>query len=79
MGMSGARVWDAYQQGQIEEIRNYCESDVLNTYLVFLNYERSRGNLDPVQYRDECERVRETLKTSDLPHLIEFEAAWQDA
>ena len=76
--MSGARVWDAYQQGQIEEIRNYCETDVLNTYLVFLNFERSRGNLDEVEYRAECARVRDSLKASEQPHLIEFEAAWID-
>jgi predicted PolB exonuclease-like 3'-5' exonuclease len=78
MGMSGAKVWDAYQQGQIEEIRNYCETDVLNTYLVYLNFERSRGNLDQVGYRAECERVRESLKTSEHAHLVAFEAAWFD-
>ena len=78
MGMSGAKVWDAYQQGEIEQIRNYCETDVLNTYLVFLNYERSRGNLDQTGYRAECERVRESLKASGLSHLVDFEAAWFD-
>jgi hypothetical protein len=50
----------------------------LNTYLVFLNFERSRGNLDQVQYRSECERVRDSLKSSELPHLMEFESAWHD-
>jgi len=78
MGMSGAKVWDAYQQGRIEEIRNYCETDVLNTYLLFLTFERSRGNLDAVEYRNECERVRNDLKASEMPHLVDFEAAWND-
>jgi len=78
MGMSGAKVWGAYQQGQIGDIRNYCETDVLNTYLVYLNFERSRGNLDQTQYRAECDLVRENLKASELPHLREFEAAWID-
>jgi predicted PolB exonuclease-like 3'-5' exonuclease len=78
MGMSGAKVWDAYQQGEIEQIRNYCETDVLNTYLVFLNFERSRGNIDQTRYLEECERVRENLKASELQHLIDFEAAWFD-
>jgi predicted PolB exonuclease-like 3'-5' exonuclease len=31
-GMSGADVWDKYQQGALDEIRQYCETDVLNTY-----------------------------------------------
>ncbi len=78
MGMSGAKVWDAYQQGHIQQIRNYCETDVLNTYLVYLNFERNRGNLDQPQYQAECQRVRDELKASGLEHLIEFEAAWVD-
>jgi len=78
MGMSGAKVWDAYQQGRIEEIRDYCETDVLNTYLVYLNFERSRGNLDQTGYRAECRLVRESLQASGRQHLIDFESAWQD-
>jgi predicted PolB exonuclease-like 3'-5' exonuclease len=78
MGMSGAKVWDAYQQGRIEEIRDYCETDVLNTYLVFLNFERSRGHLDAIRYADECRLVRESLRESGRQHLIDFEAAWHD-
>ena len=77
MGMSGAKVWDSYQAGRIEEIRDYCETDVLNTYLVYLNYERNRGNFDQAGYEAECARVREELKASEKPHLLEFEAAWQ--
>lgn len=79
MGMSGAKVWDAYQQGEIQRIRDYCETDVLNTYLVYLNLERNRGNLDQKQYQVECQRVRDELKASGLDHLLEFEAAWIDA
>lgn len=79
MGMSGAKVWDAYQQGQIQAIRDYCETDVLNTYLVYLNFERSRGNLDQTQYRAECKRLREQLQASELQHLLDFESAWLDA
>ena len=78
MGMSGARVWEAYQQGQVKEIRDYCETDVLNTYLVFLNFERSRGNLDQTQYQAECRLTREELKASSEQHLLDFESAWLD-
>src|SRR3989338_3665701 len=48
MGHSGAEVWEQFQQGNLEGIRNYCETDVLNTYLVYLRYELMRGNLDDV-------------------------------
>ena len=79
MGMSGAGVWDAYQRGEIQEIRDYCETDVLNTFLVYLNFERSRGNLDPIQYQSECDLVRKELKQSEQQHLLDFEAAWPEA
>jgi len=78
MGMSGANVWDTYLKGDIQSIRNYCEIDVLNTYLVYLNYERNRGNLDATQYGQECQRVRDTLKASGHEHFQGFEKAWVD-
>ena len=78
MGMSGAGVWDAYQQGRIAEIRDYCQTDVLNTYLVYLTWERNRGNLDETAYTAECQRVREALESSDAQHLLDFAAAWHD-
>ena len=31
--------------GQIEEVTRYCESDVLNTYRVWLIYELFRGSI----------------------------------
>ncbi len=78
MGMSGSKVWEAYQQDQIKEIRDYCETDVLNTYLVYLNFERSRGNLDQTQYQAECQLARQELKASAMQHLLDFESAWID-
>lgn len=36
MGMDGSKVWDAFQQGQLQEIRDYCETDAANTYLMFM-------------------------------------------
>jgi 3'-5' exonuclease len=76
MGMSGGKVWDTYLAGDIQSIRDYCETDVLNTYLVYLNYERSRGNLDQTQYLQECQIVRKALIDSEQDHLVEFNSAW---
>jgi predicted PolB exonuclease-like 3'-5' exonuclease len=77
MGMSGDQVWDAWQDGKIEAIRNYCEIDVLNTYLVFLRYELMRGRKTPAGYETECKKVRELLKMEDKPHFTEFLHAWK--
>lgn len=77
MGMSGDKVWDCYVNGGIEEIRNYCETDVLNTYLVYLRYELIRGRFTEKQYEDECDKVREMLNDESKPHLKEFLQVWQ--
>jgi predicted PolB exonuclease-like 3'-5' exonuclease len=78
LGMSGAKVWDAFLDGQIATIRNYCETDVLNTYLIFLRFELIRGRLLPEEYRVEVARVRDVLTQQAKPHFQEFLAAWQE-
>lgn len=79
MGMSGARVWDSYQAGDIGGILDYCETDVLNTYLVYQRFELIRGRLTFAGYDRECRQVREELQKTDKPHLQEFLEAWQVA
>ncbi|MCK9530676.1 MAG: 3'-5' exonuclease [Gammaproteobacteria bacterium] len=76
MGMSGAKVWDAFQAGDIAGIRNYCETDVLNTYLVYLRFELMRGRLTPEGHAAEVQRVREMLSADERPHLQEFLTHW---
>ena len=78
LGMSGAKVWDKFMEGGISEIRDYCETDVLNTWLVFLRFEFMRGNLDAAGLEREYQLVRDTLTTMDQPHLNEFLAAWTE-
>lgn len=78
MGMSGAKVWDEYQAGNLEGIRNYCETDVANTYLVYLRFELMRGNLTQEEYTAECNIVRDSLLAENKPHLTEFVNAWQN-
>jgi 3'-5' exonuclease len=72
LGMDGSKVWDAYQTGGIEEIRNYCETDTVNTYLVYQRFQMLRGACQPQKYREEIELVRATLSRSDAPHWQEF-------
>ena len=79
LGMSGADVWDRYQQGAIDEIRNYCETDVLNTYLVYLNFEVIRGRSSPELLDEKIMRVKHMLKESGKPHLTEFLKVWESA
>jgi len=78
IGMSGSKVWDHYQAGKIEEIRAYCESDAVNTYLVYLRFQLMRGVFDEARYQRECELVRSTLKDSSASHWRQFLDAWPD-
>jgi predicted PolB exonuclease-like 3'-5' exonuclease len=77
MGMSGNKVWDYYLQGELTAIRNYCETDVLNTYLVFLRFELMRGNLTQTTYAAECEKLKELLTQEGKPHFNEFLQTWK--
>ncbi len=78
LGMSGADVWDTYRAGGIADIRNYCETDVLNTWLVYLRFEHMRGNLDDKELEREFALVRSTLSAMNKDHLDEFLAAWPE-
>jgi predicted PolB exonuclease-like 3'-5' exonuclease len=79
LGFSGAQVWEAFLAGRIEAIRRYCETDVLNTLLVLLRFERLRGRLSPAAHEAEEARIRAMLSASTEPHLQEFLAAWPPA
>jgi predicted PolB exonuclease-like 3'-5' exonuclease len=76
MGMSGAKVWDQYQAGEIKKIRDYCETDALNTYLVYLQWQLMRGHLTPAALDQEHQVVQENLSNA-APHLQEFLGAWK--
>ena len=76
LGMSGDKVWDTFKQGGIRQIRDYCETDVLNTWLVYLRFEFMRGHLDATGLEREFALVRSTLESMNESHLNEFLAAW---
>jgi predicted PolB exonuclease-like 3'-5' exonuclease len=78
IGMHGADVWKVYLQGGIARIRAYCETDVLNTYLIYLRFELLRGNLSPAEHAQEVARVRKFLQESAGEHFKEFLGAWPE-
>lgn len=77
LGFSGAQVWDAYLGGNLPGIRRYCETDVLNTYLVYLRFELLRGRLTRERHAEEVERVKALLRAGKEPHLAEFLRVWE--
>jgi len=79
LGMDGSAVWSAWLDGRIDEIRDYCETDVVNTYLVFLRFQQMRGALTRAALAAEIDVVRDSLAQSGQPHWREFIAAWEDS
>lgn len=76
--LTGGDVWGQYQAGAIDQIRDYCETDVLNTYLIYLRFEHLRGHLSDKQLETELQVVRDFLAHSEPKHLHEFLRIWQD-
>lgn len=78
LGMDGSQVYDTYLAGGIEDIRRYCETDVMNTYLLYCRYQKMRGGLIDEEYRTEMSLVRESLEAwaTTEPHWSEYLAAW---
>ena len=38
LGEEGSKVWSQFLEGKEIEVKAYCETDVVNTYLVYLKY-----------------------------------------
>ncbi|TAL78147.1 MAG: 3'-5' exonuclease [Burkholderiaceae bacterium] len=79
LGMDGGQVWKAWTDGRADEVRGYCETDVVNTWLVYCRYCLLKGELDQAAYAAELELVRGILQASDAPHWKEYMAVWNGA
>lgn len=48
--VSGDQVMELYFNEELQKIKEYCESDVLNTYWLYLKYELLKGNVTSEDY-----------------------------
>ncbi len=80
-GPSGADVAGMYDEGRIGEIRAYCETDVLNTYLVYLRHQLHTGGIALEGYNRAVADLVTLLEGArgERPHLGDFLAAWHEA
>ncbi|HEX5736992.1 MAG TPA: 3'-5' exonuclease [Hydrogenophaga sp.] len=78
LGMDGSQVYTQYLAGQLEDIRRYCETDVMNTYLVYCRFQKMRGGFTEAEYEQEIAYVKETLGNLALKesHWDEYLKAW---
>jgi len=78
-GMDGSKVWSAFREGRIEEIRHYCEGDVLNTWLIWCRFQLIRGQASPERYRHELELTRKVVEDSGDQRWGNLLQAWPQA
>jgi len=67
----------AWARGEIAAIRDYCETDVANTFLLYQRFQLVRGTLSADEYQRELEVFRAFLDAQGAPHWREFSAAWK--
>ncbi|HEV8095260.1 MAG TPA: 3'-5' exonuclease [Burkholderiales bacterium] len=77
IGLSGESVWSEYLAGGITRIREYCEADCANTYLLWLRFQKMRGAHSAEQHALECAQVRDWIATQQAPSWREFLSRWQ--
>jgi predicted PolB exonuclease-like 3'-5' exonuclease len=79
IGIGGARVWETWLAGEFAKIRDYCEADTANTYLLFLRYQLLRGVFTRDQYGKEIGILKTYLHGLGKPHWREFLQLWNDS
>jgi len=78
LGMDGSQVYQAFLDGKLEDIRRYCETDVMNTYLLYCRFQKMRGGFTEAEYDQEIGCVKQALAdlSGNEPHWQEYLAAW---
>ena len=72
MVLTGDQVLDCYLAQDLQKIRNYCEIDVLNTYLVFLRLQYIRGVVTQENYLLLSESLKSYLEKLNTEHFNNF-------
>ena len=77
LNVSGDQVWDLYLEGRVEDIRNYCEHDVLNTYLIFIHYQAMIGKITNDELSTRIHSLKKLLLDTEKQHFQLFLSAWE--
>ena len=60
----GDQVLELFYANKLDKIKEYCESDTLNTYWLFLKYELLRGKMGYEQYFSSLEAMSEFIASN---------------
>lgn len=79
IGVDGSMVTELFDQNRLQEIRDYCETDVINTYLLYLTYQHHNGSMS----RDSFVKCKKSLEefleknAENKSHFREFLNEWR--
>jgi predicted PolB exonuclease-like 3'-5' exonuclease len=66
-GIDGSNVHEMFKAGKIEEICNYCENDVIATYILYLRFMEHSGKLSAEGYNIVIDNLVALLKADAAP------------
>lgn len=66
-GIDGSMILPLYKEGKIEEICNYCETDAIATYILYLRFMQHSGKLSAEGYNIVIENLCNLLKGEGAP------------
>jgi hypothetical protein len=74
IGVDGSQVQEMFDEGKLLEIRNYCETDVINTYLLYLIYQHHNGSINKNSFTQSKSDVIDYLQKNqkEKTHFTEF-------
>lgn len=80
IGVDGSMVEEFFYQGRLQEIRDYCETDVLNTFLLYLIYQHHNGSLSKDSLLKSKENLKNLLqeKSTSKINFKEFLNEWKN-
>lgn len=79
IGVDGSQVSQMYDDNKLQEIRDYCETDVINTYLLYLTYQHHTGTLSSDSF-DKCKIDLKNFlreKSKEKSNFAEFLEEWE--
>ncbi|HJU12539.1 MAG TPA: ribonuclease H-like domain-containing protein [Candidatus Binataceae bacterium] len=73
-GIDGSEVEQYHRDGRIQEIADYCETDIVNTYRLWLRYELFRGKLSEHELDASETKLAEYIRahSNTKAHLMNY-------
>jgi len=79
IGIDGSQVACMFDEGKIKDIRDYCETDVINTYLLYLNFQLHSGNISHESFMMCNQNLKNYMQNfcGTKKHFAEFLDEWK--